>query len=88
MKDQVRYILFCMDGRFHQHQGIIVPNVQKARDEASDFLNAKLGTNMIIASFLDNPDREYIDLHKVEIINSRMSQKKLNQLDLFNTPEF
>lgn len=76
--------MFCIDGRFHQHEGIIVPTVQKAREEAIDFLNEKLGTNMIIASFIDNPEREYIQLHRVEVINSKMSQKKLNQLDLFN----
>lgn len=83
MEDRVRYILFCIDGRYHQHDGIIVPTLQQARDEASEFLNEKLGTNMIVASFLDSPGREYINLHKVDVINSKMSQKKLNQLDIF-----
>jgi hypothetical protein len=83
MQDQVRYILFAIDGRFHQHEGIIVPTLSQAREEAFDFLNEKIGTKMIIASFLDDPKREYTNLHKVEVIDNKTSLKKLAQLDLF-----
>ena len=85
MNKQVRYIMFCIDGRFGQHEGIIVPTLKQAREEAHDFLNEKMGTKMIIASFLDDQKKEYVNLHKVEIIDSKMSQKKFDQLDLFKS---
>ena len=79
----LRYIVFVIDGRWHQHDGVIVNSLSEARREAREQLNDKQGTRMIIASFILDPKSEYTYLHEVEMIDSKTSKKRLEQLNLF-----
>ncbi|MEA5110390.1 hypothetical protein SDC9_36988 [bioreactor metagenome] len=83
MEGEVRYIVFAIDGMVGQHEGCVVKSLAKAREEAFDYLEDKIGTKMIIASFLDTPNREHIDMYKVEVIDNKTNKKIKSQLDLF-----
>jgi|GEM_PF-4172389 len=83
MEGEVRYIVFAIDGKIGQHEGCVVKSLERAREEAFDYLKDEIGTKMIIASFLYTPSREYIDMHKVEVIDGKTNKKIKSQLDLF-----
>lgn len=79
----LRYVVFAIDSRYQQHEGEIYKSHEKARRAAQEMLNDYTGTKMIIASFLLDPGAETMYLHEVEVIDSKTSKKKLNQLNLF-----
>jgi hypothetical protein len=79
----LRYIVFCIDSRYKQHEGVIVGSISEARREAQQLLDEYIGTKMILASFLLDPKNPVMYLNEVEVIDSKTSKKKLDQLDLF-----
>ena len=82
-ESDLRYIVFVIDGRMKQHEGVIVTSLQDARREAQEQLREMQGTKMILASFILDPKNPYMYLHEVEVIDSKTSERKLNQLNLF-----
>jgi len=82
-ENDLRYIVFVYDGRWKQHEGVILKTLPDARREALEQLDGKQGTKMIIASFILDPKNPYINLHGVEFIDCKTSEKKLSQLELF-----
>jgi RNA binding exosome subunit len=79
----LRYIVFCIDSKHNEHEGVILTSLSEARQEAQDLLNGHHGNKMILASFVLNTERQVTYLHQVEVIDSKTSKKKLEQLDLF-----
>jgi hypothetical protein len=75
--------VFCIDSKYNEHEGVILTSLAEARQEAQELLNAHHGNKMILAEFTLNTERQVMYLHQVEVIDSKTSKKKLQQLDLF-----
>lgn len=85
LADSARYILFLIDSKIKQHDGIIFCSYKEAREYADDCLKEDWYCDKaVIGMFSLDPNAKEMRITMIETIGFKGDKKKVNQLDLFN----
>jgi hypothetical protein len=78
-----RYILFLIDSKIKEHDGIVFKSLSKARQYANDCIKDKYADKVVIGVFSFDPNKEEMLISMVQTIGFRNDVKHSLQLDLF-----
>jgi hypothetical protein len=79
----LRYIIFLIDSKIKQHDGIIFCSYDEARQYASDCINENYCDKAVIGMFYNEPNSKQMLITMVETIGFSGDKKNVNQLQLF-----
>jgi len=82
--DSARYILFLIDSKIKQHDGIIFCSYKEAREYAADCLKDNwFCDKAVIGMFSLDTQAKEMRITMVETIGFKADKKNVHQLDLF-----
>jgi len=85
LADSARYILFLIDSKIKQHDGIIFCSYKEAREYATDCLKEDWYCDKaVIGMFSLDPQAKEMRITMVETIGFKGDKKNVNQVDLFH----
>jgi hypothetical protein len=79
----LRYILFMLDSRINQHDGIVFANYNDCKQYAVDAITDEYCTKFVIGSFVLNVNHKEMLIDHVETFGNKGDVKNVNQLNLF-----
>lgn len=85
LADSARYILFLIDSKIKQHDGIIFCSYKEAREYAADCLKEGwFCDKAVIGMFSMDTEAKEMRITMVETIGFKGDKKNVNQLELFH----
>lgn len=78
----LRYIVFCLDSKFKDHDGKIFISLSDARQFATVCMEDHYCDKFIIGMFVQGNHQE-INISKIETFGFKNSKKDINQRSLF-----
>jgi hypothetical protein len=81
--EAMRYILFLIDSKVKQHDGLIFCSYDDALDYARECIEEKYCNKAVIGLFVMEKEAEHMPISMVETIGFVGDKKNVNQLELF-----
>ena len=79
-----RYILFLIDSKYKEHDGMIFSSYKEAREYASDCFKDNYCDKAVIGMFCLSTQEAEMMITMVETIGFKADKKNVNQLELFS----
>ena len=80
---QPRYILFLLDNKYKEHDGIVFKSLVDAKEYVRDCIEDKYCTSFVIGMFNFDHLEERMHISHVESYGMPNDKKRINQLTLF-----
>ena len=81
--ENICYILFMLDSKIKQHDGLVFRSYSRAREYAADAIGENYCDKAVIGMFQFDPSREEMLISNVETIGFKGDKTAVNQLALF-----